>query len=126
MFKEIDQKQRNFTLVFELVTHTTYEMKVVVMNAWGLCSSGMWGLVSLCRSEFDSLSVRLSPLRCFTCLLGLHGVQWAVGNNRGVRKLARTPHANKKKSRCNDSSISMKTRVWLSQDVEHVARKEYA
>ena len=31
MFKKIDKKQRNFTLIFELVTHSTYEMKVVVM-----------------------------------------------------------------------------------------------
>jgi hypothetical protein len=27
----------------------------------------------------------------------LQGVQWAVGNSRGARKLARTPHVNKKK-----------------------------
>jgi len=30
-------------------------------------------------------------------LLGLQDVQWAVGNSRGARKLARTPHVNKKK-----------------------------
>jgi len=30
-------------------------------------------------------------------LLGLQDVQWAVGNSRGARKLARTPHMNKKK-----------------------------
>jgi hypothetical protein len=29
-------------------------------------------------------------------LLGLQGVQWAVGNSRGARKLARTPHVNQK------------------------------
>jgi len=28
-------------------------------------------------------------------LLGLQDVQWAVGNSRGARKLARTPHVNK-------------------------------
>jgi hypothetical protein len=27
----------------------------------------------------------------------LQGVQWAVGNSHGARKLARTPHVNKKK-----------------------------
>jgi hypothetical protein len=27
----------------------------------------------------------------------LQDVQWAVGNSRGARKLARTPHVNKKK-----------------------------
>ena len=29
-------------------------------------------------------------------LLGLQDVQWAVGNSRGARKLARTPHVNQK------------------------------
>jgi hypothetical protein len=28
-------------------------------------------------------------------LLDLQDVQWAVGNSRGARKLARTPHVNK-------------------------------
>jgi hypothetical protein len=32
-------------------------------------------------------------------LLGLQDVQWAVGNSRGARKLARTPHVNQKKKR---------------------------
>jgi hypothetical protein len=32
-------------------------------------------------------------------LLGLQGVQWAVGNSCGARKLARTPHVNKKKKK---------------------------
>jgi hypothetical protein len=31
--------------------------------------------------------------------LGLQDVQWAVGNSRGARKLARTPHVNQKKKR---------------------------
>jgi len=31
-------------------------------------------------------------------LLGLQDVQWAVGNSRGARKLARTPHVNQKKN----------------------------
>jgi len=69
------------------------------LHAWGLCSSGTWGLVFFCRPDFDSLCVRLSPPRCFTCSLGLQGVQWAVGNSRDARKLARTPHANKKKKK---------------------------
>jgi len=30
-------------------------------------------------------------------LLGLQDIQWAVGNSRGARKLARTPHVKKKK-----------------------------
>jgi hypothetical protein len=30
-------------------------------------------------------------------LLTLQDVQWAVENSRGARKLARTPHVNKKK-----------------------------
>jgi hypothetical protein len=32
-------------------------------------------------------------------LLGLQDVQWVVGNSRGARKLARTPHVNQKKKR---------------------------
>jgi hypothetical protein len=34
-------------------------------------------------------------------LLGLQDVQWAVGNSRGARKLARTPHVNQKKKKNN-------------------------
>jgi hypothetical protein len=32
-------------------------------------------------------------------LLGLQDVQWVMGNSRGARKLARTPHVNKKKKK---------------------------
>jgi hypothetical protein len=32
-------------------------------------------------------------------LLGLQDVQWAMGNSRCARKLARTPHVNKKKKK---------------------------
>jgi hypothetical protein len=32
-------------------------------------------------------------------LLGLQDIQWAVGNSRGARKLARTPHVNQKKKK---------------------------
>jgi hypothetical protein len=32
-------------------------------------------------------------------LLGLQDVQWAVGNSRGARKLARIPHVNQKKKK---------------------------
>jgi hypothetical protein len=31
-------------------------------------------------------------------LLGLQDVQWAMGNSRGARKLAWTPHVNQKKN----------------------------
>ena len=31
--------------------------------------------------------------------LGLQDVQWAMGNSRGARKLARTPHVNQKKKK---------------------------
>jgi hypothetical protein len=34
-------------------------------------------------------------------LLGLQDVQWAVGNSRGARKLARTPHVNKNNKKNN-------------------------
>jgi len=39
-------------------------------------------------------------------LLGLQGVQWAVGNSRGGRKLARTPHINQKKIKKIDVIIA--------------------
>jgi hypothetical protein len=32
-------------------------------------------------------------------LLDLQDIQWAVGNSRGARKLARTPHVNQKKKK---------------------------
>jgi hypothetical protein len=32
-------------------------------------------------------------------LLGLQDVQWAMGNSRGARKLAQTPHVNQKKKK---------------------------
>jgi hypothetical protein len=38
-------------------------------------------------------------------LLGLQDVQWAVGNSRGARKLARTPHVNQKKKNNNNKII---------------------
>jgi hypothetical protein len=40
-------------------------------------------------------------------LLGLQGVQWAMGNSRGARKLARTPHVNKKKTLLGSQSPSL-------------------
>ena len=42
-------------------------------------------------------------------LLGLQDVQWAVGNSRGARKLARTPHVNQKKKK----NIRVKDSVWI-------------
>jgi hypothetical protein len=38
-------------------------------------------------------------------LLGLQDVQWAVGNCRGARKLARTPHVNQKKKKKKETYI---------------------
>jgi hypothetical protein len=38
-------------------------------------------------------------------LLGLQDVQWAVGNSRGARKLARTPHVNQKKKKNQNQKI---------------------
>jgi hypothetical protein len=38
-------------------------------------------------------------------LLGLQDVQWAVGNSRGARKLARTPHVNQKKKKKNWANL---------------------
>jgi hypothetical protein len=38
-------------------------------------------------------------------LLGLQDVQWAVGNSRSARKLARTPHVNQKKKNNKEKII---------------------
>jgi hypothetical protein len=43
--------------------------------------------------------------------LGLQGVQWVVGNSRDAHKLARTPHANKKKI----ESSQCKTKVFFRE-----------
>jgi hypothetical protein len=40
-------------------------------------------------------------------LLGLQDVQWAVGNSRGARKLARTPHVNQKKKKRRSKQIML-------------------
>jgi hypothetical protein len=47
-------------------------------------------------------------------LLGLQDVQWAVGNSRGARKLARTPHVNQKKKKKDELSVI----AYDSEDVE--------
>jgi hypothetical protein len=39
-------------------------------------------------------------------LLGLQDVQWTVGNNRGARKLAQTPHVNQKKNQKKKKQIN--------------------
>jgi hypothetical protein len=38
-------------------------------------------------------------------LLGLQDIQWAVGNSRGARKLARTPHVNQKKTKTKNKKL---------------------
>jgi len=52
-------------------------------------------------------------------LLGLQDVQWAVGNSRGARKLARTPHVNKKKKKALRLASCIN-----SQDLEALEEKE--
>ena len=44
-------------------------------------------------------------------LLGLQEVQRAVGNSRGTRKLARTPHVNQKKWKENYLQRDLVVRV---------------
>jgi hypothetical protein len=46
-------------------------------------------------------------------LLGLQGVQWAVGNSRGARKLLRTPHANKKKKKKEKENMTLRILYWI-------------
>ena len=71
----------------------------LVLCTWGPSCCGQSCDLFRPRPGFDSLCARLSPPRCLTCSLGLQDVQWAVGNSRGARKLARTPHANQKKKK---------------------------
>jgi hypothetical protein len=49
-------------------------------------------------------------------LLGLQDVQWAVGNSRGARKLARTPHVNKKKKKKRVSDFEHEIRIMEVQE----------
>jgi len=62
------------------------------------------GLAAVVHCGFVPLPSRVRPSMCTPVtpavpylLLGLQDVQWAVGNSRGARKLARTPHVNQKK-----------------------------
>ena len=54
---------------------------------------------SMCTSR-PSMCTPVTPAVPYL-LLGLQDVQWAVGNSRDARKLARTPHVNQKKKNCN-------------------------
>jgi len=50
-------------------------------------------------------------------LLGLQDIQWAVGNSRGARKLARTPHVNQKKKKWGlGMSGDPKNNGWILQE----------
>jgi hypothetical protein len=61
--------------------------------------------VFFCHPEFDFFCVYLSFPWYLICSLDLQDVQWAVENSRATCKLARTPHANKKKKKKLSSSI---------------------
>jgi hypothetical protein len=54
----------------------------------------------------ESNTTRLTYL-----LLGLQDIQWAVGNSRGMRKLARTPHVNQKKKKKERLRINFLIRI---------------
>ena len=56
------------------------------------------GLVPPSSHVRPSMCMSVTPAVPYL-LLGLQDVQWAVGNSRGARKLARTPHVNKKKKK---------------------------
>jgi len=66
--------------------------------------SELEGLAAVVNRVTCSVLSRVRPSMCTPVtpavpylLLGLQDVQWAVGNSRGARKLARTPHVNQKK-----------------------------
>jgi len=69
-------------------------------------SRALEGLAAVVNRVTCSAPVPGSTLYVHAChpavpylLLGLQDVQWAVGNSRGARKLARTPHVNQKKKK---------------------------
>jgi hypothetical protein len=49
-------------------------------------------------------------------LLGLQDVQWAVGNSRGARKLARTHHVNQKKEEEEECLYELPTKPNLKKN----------
>ena len=64
------------------------------------------GLTAVVHRGLVPPSSRVRPSMCMSVtpavpylLLGLQDVQWAVGNSRGARKLARRPHVNQKKKK---------------------------
>ena len=68
--------------------------------------SELEGLAAVVNRVTCSAASRVRPSMCTPVtpavpylLLGLQDVQWAVGNSRGARKLARTPHLNQKKKK---------------------------
>jgi len=64
----------------------------------GLTAVVHYGLVSPPSRVRPSMCTPVTPAVPYL-LLGLQDVQWAVGNSRGARKLARTLHVNQKKKK---------------------------
>jgi hypothetical protein len=77
----------------------TYRNKNRNRMHWGSLAGGGRGLSSSAVSGFEFSCVRLSSPRCLTCLLGLQGVQWAVGLVVVRASWSRHPHKSKKKKR---------------------------
>ena len=76
------------------------------------------GLAAVVNRVTCSTPSRVRPSMCTPVtpavpylLLGLQDVQWAVGNSRGARKLARTPHVNQKKK---------KETAWVSLQIKNL------
>jgi len=57
-------------------------------------------------------------------LLGLQDVQGAVGNSRGARKLARTPHVNQKKKHTSHIKITRQP-ITLSCEKKDLKKKKH-
>ena len=88
------KNHKDYSYVFHNISFTTNIIKYVKIIALeGLVVVVTRGLVPPPSRVRPSMCTPVTPAVPY--LLLLH-VQWAVGNSRGARKLARTPHVNKK------------------------------
>jgi len=84
-------------------------LKLNIWSTWGSSCCGQSCDLFRPRPGFEpSMCTPVTPAVPYL-LLGLQGVQWAVGNSCGARKLARTPHVNKKKKK---KSYASTVTIW--------------
>jgi len=94
-------------------------------NTWGFsCCGQPCDLFRPCPGFEPSMCTPVTPAVPYL-LLGLQGVQWAVGNSCGARKLARTPHVNQKKKIIKKNGKHQKTKDKWANDISspHLEKK---